>query len=121
MLRLADADVLPFDFTGLADAVARYVKEVRDLAKDRREAAEEKNRQIDEGVPEAVADPRKPFVPPGEGAARSRLRLLAARKGVGISHGRRRKNTTPPSPPPGESTGRVWRESTRSCDRPSER
>src|SRR5258706_1988259 len=64
VLRLADADVLPFDFTGLADAVSRYVKEVRDLAKERREAAEENNRRIDEGVPEAVADPREPFVAP---------------------------------------------------------
>ena len=66
VMRLAGADVLPFDFTGLSDAVARYVKEVRDLAKDRREAAEEQNRRIDEGVPEAVADPREAFVPPGK-------------------------------------------------------
>jgi N-acetylated-alpha-linked acidic dipeptidase len=66
VMRLSDADVLPFDFTGLSDAVARYVNEIRDLAKDRREAAEEKNRRIDEGVPEAVADPREPFVPPGK-------------------------------------------------------
>lgn len=64
VLRLADADVVPFDFTGLADAVSRYVKEVRDLAKERREGAEENNRRIDEGVPEAVADPREPFVAP---------------------------------------------------------
>jgi N-acetylated-alpha-linked acidic dipeptidase len=64
VLRLADADIVPFDFTGLADAVSHYVKEVRDLAKERREAAEENNRRIDEGVPEAVADPREPFVAP---------------------------------------------------------
>jgi len=64
VLRLADADVVPFDFTGLADAVSRYVKEVRDLAKERRETTEETNRRIDEGVPEAVADPREPFVAP---------------------------------------------------------
>lgn len=64
VLRLADSDILPFDFTGLSDAVARYLKEVRNLAKDRREAAEETNRRIDEGVPDAVADPRQPFVAP---------------------------------------------------------
>src|SRR4029077_14991484 len=46
------------------DAVSHYVKEVRDLAKERREAAEENNRHIDEGVPEAVADPREPFFAP---------------------------------------------------------
>ena len=69
VLRLADADVLPLDFTGLGDAVSRYVKEVRDLAKERREAAEENNRRIDEGVPEAVADPREPFVAPKKSPA----------------------------------------------------
>ena len=66
VMRLAGADVLPFDFAGLSDAVARYVKEIRDLAKDRRESVEEQNRRIDEGVPEAVADPRQPFVPPSK-------------------------------------------------------
>lgn len=64
VLRLADADVLPLDFTASADAVARYVKEIKDLVKDRREAAEEQNRRIEEGVPEAMADPREPFVAP---------------------------------------------------------
>jgi N-acetylated-alpha-linked acidic dipeptidase len=66
VMRLAGADVLPFDFAGLSDAVARYVKEIRDLAKDRRESVEELNRRIDEGVPEAVADPRQPSVPPSK-------------------------------------------------------
>jgi N-acetylated-alpha-linked acidic dipeptidase len=64
VMRLADADLLPFDFRGEADAVLRFVREVRDLAKQRRDAAEENNRRVDEGVAEAVADPREPFVPP---------------------------------------------------------
>jgi N-acetylated-alpha-linked acidic dipeptidase len=64
ILRLADADLLPFDPTALSDTVARYVKEVRDLAKERREAAEELARQIEEGVPLAASDPREPFVAP---------------------------------------------------------
>jgi N-acetylated-alpha-linked acidic dipeptidase len=68
VLRLADAQILPFDFTGLSDAVARYVKEVRDLAKERREAAEERNREIEEGVFEATADPRQPSAPPAKEA-----------------------------------------------------
>ena len=66
LMRLADADVLPFDFTGSSEAVARYIKEIRELAKDRKESVEEQNRRIDEGVPEAVADPRQPFAPPGK-------------------------------------------------------
>src|SRR5262249_29993167 len=64
VMRLADADLLRFDFRGEAAAVSRFVKEVRDLAKQRREAAEENNRRVDEGVAEAVADPREPFVAP---------------------------------------------------------
>jgi N-acetylated-alpha-linked acidic dipeptidase len=64
VLRLADADLLPFDPSALAETVARYVKELRDLAREQRETAEEFAREIDEGLPEAVADPREPFVAP---------------------------------------------------------
>ena len=64
VLRLADADLLPFDPAPLAETVGTYVQEVRDLAKDRRDAAEELAHQIDEGVPLATADPKKPFVAP---------------------------------------------------------
>lgn len=64
VMRLADADVLPLDFSALADTVAKYVKEIQDLAKNQREAAEEQTRRIEEGLPEAVADPREPFVAP---------------------------------------------------------
>jgi N-acetylated-alpha-linked acidic dipeptidase len=64
ILRLADADVLPFDPAALAATVARYVNEVKDLARQRRDAAEELARQIDEGIPQAVADSRQPFVAP---------------------------------------------------------
>jgi N-acetylated-alpha-linked acidic dipeptidase len=63
-LRLADSDVLPFDFTAEADAVARYVKEVMELADTKRKDTEEHNLQVDENLPWAVADPQKPFVAP---------------------------------------------------------
>jgi N-acetylated-alpha-linked acidic dipeptidase len=64
LLRTADAGLLPFEFTELADTVRRYVKEVRDLAQARREATEEQSRRIEEGTPEAVMDPREPSAPP---------------------------------------------------------
>jgi N-acetylated-alpha-linked acidic dipeptidase len=64
LLRVADADLLPLDFDALAETVSGYVKEVRDLAKDRREQAEESNRSLDEGGPYAVSDPREPFIEP---------------------------------------------------------
>ncbi|MEO8430442.1 MAG: transferrin receptor-like dimerization domain-containing protein [Acidobacteriota bacterium] len=67
LLRLADADLLPLDMEPLAETIADYVKEVRDLADGQREAAEESARRIDEGLAQAVADPREPFrAPPAE-------------------------------------------------------
>src|SRR5437773_1263674 len=64
VMRLADAEVLPYDFTGLAETVGRYVKEVEKLLKDKQDEVRERNRQLDEGVFAATADPRERFVPP---------------------------------------------------------
>ncbi|OLE53782.1 MAG: folate hydrolase [Acidobacteria bacterium 13_1_20CM_3_53_8] len=64
VLRLANADVLPVEFTGLADNVDVYVHEVMKLADDMREETERKNRQISEHLYEQVADPATPSVPP---------------------------------------------------------
>ena len=63
-LRLANADLLPLDFTAAAEAIAKYVKEVQTLADTRRKDTEEHNRQLEENLPWAVADPRKPYVAP---------------------------------------------------------
>jgi N-acetylated-alpha-linked acidic dipeptidase len=57
VLRLADADVLPFEFTRSAAAVARYADEVRRLVTQMREEAEARDRRLDEGVYEATARP----------------------------------------------------------------
>lgn len=64
MLRLADADVLPFAFGGLSRAVGRYVKEVGKLADDLRDEAAEKNRRLEEGSYRDVFDPQETYVPP---------------------------------------------------------
>ena len=63
-LRLANADVLALDFRAAAEAIARYVKEVGELADAKRQEIDEKNRRIEENLPWAVADPKKPFVAP---------------------------------------------------------
>ena len=63
-LRLANADILPLDFSAAAEAIARYVKEVGEIADMKRRETEETNRQLDENLPWAVADPKKPFVAP---------------------------------------------------------
>ena len=64
VLRLADAEVLPFEFGHFADVVGRYVKEVAKLADDMRDESAEKNRRIEEGTFTAFNDPTKTFVVP---------------------------------------------------------
>ncbi len=68
VLRLAGADVLPYEFAGLAETVRTYADELGELARERRETIVERNRQIEEGVFSATADPREPSVPPGREA-----------------------------------------------------
>jgi N-acetylated-alpha-linked acidic dipeptidase len=64
VIRLADADLLPFEFTNLADTVETYVKDLKDLVKRRQDEIAERNRQIESGVFAAMNDPRQPTVAP---------------------------------------------------------
>ncbi len=64
VLRLADAQLLPYDFDDFTDTVRRYVDEVEKLAKDKREQIIERNRTIDDGTLAAIEDPRHKTVPP---------------------------------------------------------
>ncbi len=67
VMRLADAELLPFDFDDLTDTIHRYIDEVKKLATDKRDQVVERNRQIDEGLFAAVEDPRhKMAAPPKE-------------------------------------------------------
>ncbi len=63
-MRLADADLLPFEFTDFADTIRMYSKELKKLADDERDEALERNKEIDEGLFSAVNDPRHPEVAP---------------------------------------------------------
>src|SRR6059036_304046 len=56
VMRLADAELLPYDFTGLAETVGRYAREVQKLLNDKQDSVREQNRQIDEGVFTATND-----------------------------------------------------------------
>ncbi len=64
VLRFADAEVLPYEFSDFSETVARYVKEVRQLADTMREGTIETNRLLAETVLTAAADPTQPFFPP---------------------------------------------------------
>lgn len=64
VIRLADADVLPFQFTSLADTVQTYVGELQAQLRQQQSETRELNKQIEEGVFTSIADPRKAFRAP---------------------------------------------------------
>ncbi len=64
MMRMADADLLPFEFVDFADDMKKYVGELKKLASTARDETIEKNREIEEGMFTATVDPTKPEVAP---------------------------------------------------------
>jgi N-acetylated-alpha-linked acidic dipeptidase len=64
VMRLANADLLPFEFTNLAETIRGYVTEVKSLRDETAQLVAETNRMIDEGVYTATADPKEPLQPP---------------------------------------------------------
>jgi N-acetylated-alpha-linked acidic dipeptidase len=65
-LRLANADVLPFRYSNLADNVRGYLSEVEKLAADLRKETEVHNRLVRSGAFDLAADPTLAYVAPGE-------------------------------------------------------
>jgi len=63
-LRLADAEILPFDFRGASQTYDRYIAELLKLSEDLRRQTEEDNRHLAEGLLKLAADPTLPFVAP---------------------------------------------------------
>jgi N-acetylated-alpha-linked acidic dipeptidase len=59
VMRLASAELLPFDFDDFTETVRGYVDQVQKLARDKRDQIIERNRQIDDGVFRMVNDPRE--------------------------------------------------------------
>jgi N-acetylated-alpha-linked acidic dipeptidase len=66
VMRLADAEVLPFDFVDFADTVEMYTKDLQKLLADKQEEIRERNQELDEGMFKATFDPRRPTVAPGK-------------------------------------------------------
>ena len=68
VMRLADAQALPFDFTDFADTVGMYTKELQKLLSDKQDEIRERNQEIEEGMFKATFDPRRPTVVPAKEA-----------------------------------------------------
>ncbi len=69
VLRLAEADVLPFEFTRLAETVGGYADEVIRLADTMRTETDERNRMIDQKLYQTFDDPKQTWVAPERRAA----------------------------------------------------
>lgn len=66
VLRLSEADLLPFDFTRSAERIGRYVDEVADLVKTMKADTAEHNRRVDEGAFALAANPAETWIAPGK-------------------------------------------------------
>ena len=64
VMRLADADLIPFEYSGMGETISKYVSELEKLLKDKQDEIKEHNLELKEGVFSAIADPRKTSVPP---------------------------------------------------------
>ena len=64
VLRLANADLLPFAFTNLGETIQTYVKDLQSLRDRRAEQITERNRQIEDGLFKVTSDPRDPVTAP---------------------------------------------------------
>ena len=64
VLRLSEADLLPFAFTPSASRIAGYVDEIARLVTTMRDETEEHNRRVADGVFTRAASPYAPYVAP---------------------------------------------------------
>jgi N-acetylated-alpha-linked acidic dipeptidase len=81
-LRMADAELLPYQFTAVAETIGEYVKELKtDLSKTQ-ETIKERNQELDEGVFQAIADPKFPGSPPKREAEPPYLNFAPLDNGV---------------------------------------
>ena len=83
-LRLANADVLPYRFSGLADNVRRYLEEVEKLEDDMRRSTERNARLAEVGAWELAADPTQTYVAPEPKASVPHLNFAPVQNAVAL-------------------------------------
>jgi N-acetylated-alpha-linked acidic dipeptidase len=64
VLRMADADVLPLEFTGFADTVGDYVEQLQKLVDEKRKNANQLGKLLDDNAFGLAADPTRVVAPP---------------------------------------------------------
>ncbi len=63
-LRLANAEVLPFEFLHFAKNITKYIEEVTKLAEDLRKETDKENRLIKDGIYELASNPNETYIIP---------------------------------------------------------
>lgn len=67
VMRMADADVLPYEFGDFADTMKKYTKDLQKLLQEKQDEAREREQELKDGTFKAIFDPRRPTVaPPAE-------------------------------------------------------
>ena len=64
VMRMADADVLPYEFSDFADTMQKYGKDLQKLLQTKQEEVREREQEINEGAFQAILDPHRPTVAP---------------------------------------------------------
>ena len=82
VMRMADAQLLPYDFTGLSETVNRYVGQLDTLAKREADSIVELNREVRDGVYKVTSDPRRPTYAPDTIALAPHLNFAPLQNGA---------------------------------------
>jgi N-acetylated-alpha-linked acidic dipeptidase len=82
IMRLANAEVLPFQFDATAASLRRYVDNLQKFLQDAQDTAKERNTELQEGVFSATSDPRKTELPPPAAALPPYLNLSPLQNAV---------------------------------------
>lgn len=77
VMRLADADVIPYDYTDLAETVQHYVSELQALASSEADEATARDADLRDSTYAITNDPRNPLLPPPAEAGVPHLEFAA--------------------------------------------
>jgi len=77
VMRLADADAIPYDYTDLAETVQRYVGELQALASSEADEATARDADLRDSTYAITNDPRNPLLPPPAEAGVPHLEFAA--------------------------------------------
>jgi N-acetylated-alpha-linked acidic dipeptidase len=82
VMRLGDSEIIPFEYGGEAETIAKYVSDLEKLLKDKQDEVAERNLELKEGVFTAIADPRKTSIPPPVEAVPPFMNFAPLKNGV---------------------------------------